>query len=51
MKGRYARYNEQNCIDVTMYEAGYILRLDCRKWEEGIKTSLNSQSQAGCIGN
>lgn len=44
MKGRYARYNEQkNCVDVTIYEAGYVLRLDCGKWEDGIKTTLNSQ--------
>jgi hypothetical protein len=41
MNGIYARYNEQkNCIDVTVYEAGYILRLDCGKWEDGIKTTL-----------
>ena len=34
MKGRYARHNEQkNCVDVTVYEAGYILRLDCGKLE------------------
>ena len=44
MKGRYARYNEQkNCVDVTVYEAGYLLRLDCGKWEDGVKTTLNSQ--------
>ena len=37
MQGIYARYNEQiNCIDVTVYEAGYILRLDCVKWEDGM---------------
>lgn len=46
MQGIYARYNEQiNCIDVTVYEAGYTLRLDCGKWEDGIKTTLNSQSK------
>lgn len=50
MKGRYARYNEQNnCIDVTVYEAGYILRLDCGKWEDGIKTMLNSQSKLDAL--
>jgi hypothetical protein len=46
MNGIYARYNEQkNCIDVTVYEAGYVLRIDCGKWEDGIKTTLNSQGR------
>lgn len=46
MNGIYARYNEQNnCIDVTVYEAGYVLRLDCGKWEDGIKTTMNSQGR------
>ena len=46
MNGIYASYNEQkNCIDVTVYEAGYILRLDCGKWEDGIKTTLYSQGR------
>lgn len=50
MNGIYARYNEQkNCIDVTVYEAGYILRLDCGKWEDGIKTMLNSQSKRDAL--
>lgn len=50
MKGRYARYNEQiNCIDVTVYEAGYLLRLDCGKWEEGIETTLNSQERLDAL--
>ena len=34
-----------NCIDVTVYEAGYILRLDCGKWEDRIKTTINSQGR------
>lgn len=46
----YARYNEQkNCIDVTVYEAGYILRLDCGKWEDGIKTTMNSQGRLDAL--
>ncbi len=46
MNGIYARYNEQkNCIDVTVYESGYVLRLKCGKWEDGIKTNMNSQSK------
>ncbi len=42
IQGIYVRYNEQrNCVDVTVYEVGYILRLDCVKWEVGIKTIMN----------
>ena len=44
MSGIYARYNEQkNCIDITVLELGYVLRLDCGKWEDGVKTTMNSQ--------
>lgn len=44
MSGIYARYNEQkNSIDVTVLELGYTLRLDCGKWENGMKTTMNSQ--------
>lgn len=50
MNGIYASYNEQkNCIDVTVYEAGYILCLDCGKWEDGIKTTLNSQGKLDAL--
>ena len=50
MNELYARYNEQkNCIDVTMYEAGYILRLDCGKWEDGIRTTKNSQGKLDAL--
>ncbi|GLB27536.1 hypothetical protein LXJ15735_37770 [Lacrimispora xylanolytica] len=50
MNGVYARYNEQkNCIDVTVYEAGYVLRLDCEKWEERIKTMMNSQGRLDAL--
>lgn len=50
MKGIYARYNEQkNCIDVTVNEAGYILRLDCGKWEDEIKTTMNSQGRLDAL--
>ena len=50
MKGRYARYNEQkNCVDVTVYEAGYLLRLDCGKWEDEIKTTMNSQGRLDAL--
>lgn len=50
MNGIYARYNEQkNCIDVTVFEAGYVLRLHCGKWEDGIKTTLNSQGKLDAL--
>lgn len=50
MQGIYARYNEQkNCIDVTGYEAGYVLRIDCGKWEDGIKSTLNSQGRLDAL--
>lgn len=50
MNGIYARYNEQkNCIDVTVYGAGYILRLDCGKWEDGIKPTMNSQGRLDAL--
>ena len=50
MNETYVRYNEQkNCIDVTVYEAGYLLRLDCGKWEEGIRTTMNSQSKLDAL--
>ncbi len=35
----YARYNMcRNSIDVTLFD-GYILRIDCNKAEEGLKTT------------
>lgn len=50
LNGIYARYNEQkNCIDVTVYEAGYLLRLDCGKWEDGIRTTTNSQGRLDAL--
>ena len=39
----YADYNPQtNSIDVTTFE-NYILRIDCNKAEDGLKTTLGSQ--------
>lgn len=38
-----AYYNPRhNCIDITHYD-GYILRIDCAKAEENLKTIPNSQ--------
>ena len=39
----YADYNiHYNSIDIAAY-AGYILRIDCDKAEEGLKTTPNSE--------
>ena len=39
MKLLYARYNMyHNSIDITTFD-GYILRIDCNKTEEGLKTT------------
>ena len=39
----YADYNiYHNSIDICTY-AGYILRIDCAKAEEGLKTTPNSE--------
>ena len=39
MRFIYATYNMlHNCIDVTTFD-GYILRIDCGKAEEGLKTT------------
>ena len=44
MRMLYARYNEQvNAIDIVNYEMGYILRLECNKWEKNIHTIVSSQ--------
>ena len=38
MRFIYAEYNMfHNCIDVTTFD-GYVLRIDCGKAEEGLKT-------------
>lgn len=43
MRFVYADYNPQtNSIDITTF-GGYILRVDCNKAEEGLKTTPNSQ--------
>jgi hypothetical protein len=43
MKIIFAEYNMyHNSIDIATY-AGYILRIDCNKAEEGIITTLGSQ--------
>lgn len=50
VRGLYARYNEQkNCIDIMEYDCEIILRLDCNKWEEGIRTTMNSQRRLDAL--
>lgn len=39
-----ARYNEQeNAIEILDYGTGYILRLNCNKWEAELMITPNSQ--------
>ena len=43
MKFIYAEYNENhNSIDITTFD-GYLLRIDCNKAEDGLKTTPCSQ--------
>ena len=43
MKFIYAKYNEKhNSIDITTFD-GYLLRIDCNKAEDGLRTTPCSQ--------
>lgn len=43
MKFIYATYNQYcNSIDITTFD-NMLLRIDCNKAEDGLKTTLNSQ--------
>ncbi len=45
----YAEYNPQtNSIDVTTFE-NYMLRIDCNKSEEGLKTTPCSQNALNAL--
>ena len=45
----YAEYNiYHNSIDICTY-VGYILRIDCAKAEEGLKTTPNSESSLNAL--
>ncbi len=45
----YAEYNPHtNSIDVTIFE-NYILRIDCNKAEDGLKTTLCSQNSLNAL--
>lgn len=40
----YAEYNQwHNCIEIRNIDLGSILRLNCNEWEDGLKTTPNSQ--------
>ncbi len=40
----YAEYNQwHNCIEIRNIELGIIFRLNCNEWEDGLKTTPNSQ--------
>lgn len=40
----YAEYNQwYNCIEIRNVDMGIILRLNCNEWEDGLKTTPNSQ--------
>lgn len=47
----YAEYNPQtNSIDVTIFE-NYILRIDCNKAEDGLRTTPCSQNSLNALAN
>lgn len=40
----YAEYNQwYNCIEIRNIDMGIIFRLNCNEWEDGLKTTPNSQ--------
>lgn len=45
----YAEYNQlTNSIDITTFD-NYILRIDCSKAEDGLKTTLRSQNALNAL--
>lgn len=49
MRLTYAEYNPlTNSIDITTFD-NYILRIDCNKAEDGLKTSLCSQNALNAL--
>lgn len=44
MKIARAFYNEQtNAVEIVQYDSGTVMKLDCGKWESGLRTTPNSQ--------
>lgn len=47
---RYGRYNKMvNAVEILFAESNILLRLDCNKWEYGLKTTLNSQGAVDAL--
>ncbi|WMC92319.1 DUF6061 family protein [Kineothrix sp. MB12-C1] len=44
-----SKITNYNYCGRAVKEAGYILRLDCGKWEDGIKTTMNSQGRLDAL--
>lgn len=43
-------YNEQtNSVDIVHYDSNMIIRLDCGKWEQGLRTTPNSQGKMDAL--
>ena len=43
-------YNEhENTVDIILYNTDMIIRLDCGKWETGLRTSRSSQSRMDAL--
>ena len=43
-------YNEQNnTVNIVNYDSGYIISLDCEKWEQSLRTSSNSQGRMDAL--
>lgn len=40
----YAEYNQwHSCIEIRNIDMGIIFRMNCNEWEDGLKTTSNSQ--------
>ena len=43
-------YNEQNnTVNVIYYDTNHIISLDCEKWEQGLRTTPNSQGKMDAL--
>ena len=43
-------YNEQsNTVNVIYYDTNHIISLDCGKWEQGLRTTPNSQGKMDAL--
>lgn len=45
-----AEYNQwHNCIEIRNIDMRIIFRLNCNEWEDGLKTTSNSQGALGAL--